>query len=763
MLAQSRYKGRINMNQIPINSLYTIANGITPSTPFVEVFMDRDPTPNDTQYPIQKRWFNTTTDAEWILIGFTSAGGLLQAEWVDLSSGSGAVLSITTPSGDIFPDPGTHEITFTSNGSVSITGTGSTVNFTTSTGASPVEFVQGNDGLEVGPNANIITFLGSAVPNGTNPLSPVWFKEGATLLGTEDLNIQVSEAAASANINNAGLSSFSSNQFTVDPATGFVQLSGSTGPAVQSITVGTTSVTPNSTTGEITFTSVGGSVIFTPSTNTIDFATSGSGTGTLQTLSDTSGFMVTPLAQNIQIRGEIVEQSPNPVFSTVQAFGANNHQLTINPMSSARWIVDPLSLVSGIQFNGTHATLQAAIAVAQSGDTIFMMPGTYTFTTPLALVAGVNIVAWTADALTPNVIINGPLSASFSGTATLSGLFLQTNSITCLSVGGSNATIVNLKNCYINALNNTAIGFTSSSTSAVINFFQCQGNIATTGISLFSSVSNGTLNFWHCNFANTGGSTTANLISSGLLTLFGCFFNNAITCESPANFTITLSSIFQTGGVTALTAGGSASTLDRTSLFSSVSALTITGVLAVALLIVDGAGTYAITGTGGLVNDGGISFSGFTFLVNPTLTVLGGAIQGLTNGASPTSGYLGQQIRGYNGSGTALTTATIASIISISLTAGVWDISALGQCNFGGTSTQFMIAISTSGTSFVPNNGSDNVATAATSTAINISSLSIPAYRVTISATTTYHLVAQATFSTSTATGFGRISATRVG
>jgi hypothetical protein len=753
------------MNQIPINSLYTVANGVTPSTPFVEAFMDRDPTPYDTQYPIQKRWFNTTTDSEWILIGFTSVGGLLQAEWVDLSSGSGAVLSITTPSGDVFPDPGTHEITFTSNGSVTITGTGSTVNFTTSTGTSPVEFVQGNDLLPVGPVANTITFLGSAVPNGLNPLSPVWFKEDATLIGTEDLNVQVSEAAASANINNAGLSSFSSNQFTVDPATGFVQLSGSTGPAIQSITVGATSVIPNSTTGEITFTSVGGTVIFTPSTNTIDFAASGSGTGALQTLSDTSGFMVTPLANNIQLRGEVIEQSPNPVFSTVQAFGADNHQLTINPMSSARWIVDPLSLVSGVQFNGTHSTLQGAISVAQSGDTIFLMPGIYTFTTPLALVAGVNIVAWTADALTPNVTINGPLVASFAGTCSLSGLFLQTNSAPCLTVSGSNATLVNLESCFINCLNNTGISYTSSSVNSGISLYRCNGNLGTTGIGLFASSAAGEMIFSHCTFTNSGNSLAASTLSSGLIRILHSNFRSALTTSGTAGIDGITNSSFVSNFIntTCLTVGGSGvSGIDETHFNSgTASGISVGSNLTLSNCTISSSNTNAITGSGTIIYSV-LGFPSSSSTINTTTQTSSGTIQGSKNTA-PAAGFLGEQRRAYNGSGVLLSSGVGNTITNVALTPGVWDISGLGQCNFGGASTSWMIGISTSATSFVPNNGSDNVATAATSTAINISSLSIPAYRVVISTNTTYYLVGLPTFTTSTATGFGRISATRVG
>jgi len=75
------------MNQFPVNSLYSSNSGTSQTTPFVEFFIDRDPTIYDVNFPIQKRWFNTLTNVEYILISFNNVGGFLTANWQPISTG----------------------------------------------------------------------------------------------------------------------------------------------------------------------------------------------------------------------------------------------------------------------------------------------------------------------------------------------------------------------------------------------------------------------------------------------------------------------------------------------------------------------------------------------------------------------------------------------------------------------------------------------------------------------------------------------------
>lgn len=180
-----------------------------------------------------------------------------------------------------------------------------------------------------------------------------------------------------------------------------------------------------------------------------------------------------------------------------------------NKFGVARWIVDP---TAGL---GTHTTITSALASASSGQTIALRPATYTenFTWP----AGINIVAYTADAFTPNVTIVGNITCTDAGSRSISGVRLQTNAAALLTVSGSAATVVNLNNCYLNCTNNTGITFSSSSGSAQININNCKGDLGTTGIGLFSDSSAGSLVILNSDFSNSGNSDTASTVSSGAL------------------------------------------------------------------------------------------------------------------------------------------------------------------------------------------------------------------------------------------------------
>jgi len=80
-------------------------------------------------------------------------------------------------------------------------------------GGSPIETITGNDGVATTPLANNVNMLGLTVANATNAI-PVYVKH--TAAATDSIEVQVSEAVGSSNINNAGLSSFNSAQFSVD-------------------------------------------------------------------------------------------------------------------------------------------------------------------------------------------------------------------------------------------------------------------------------------------------------------------------------------------------------------------------------------------------------------------------------------------------------------------------------------------------------------------------------------------------------------------
>lgn len=171
--------------------------------------------------------------------------------------------------------------------------------------------------------------------------------------------------------------------------------------------------------------------------------------------------------------------------------------------------------------------------------------------------------------------------------------------------------------------------------------------------------------------------------------------------------------------------------------------------------------TAVLTGAGSITYSG-ISFTGTGNIINVT-TKTGGLLPGSRNTA-PTAGYLGEQIRATVASGSAvsLPLSTATNITSINLTSGVWDVSGVASVQGTPTTPSFFIG-SVNTTSATNGTAGDNavISTAYPSSA-SASSVTIPSWRLTISATTTVYLVAQLNAVGGTLTAYGRISATRV-
>ena len=331
------------------------------------------------------------------------------------------------------------------------------------------------------------------------------------------------------------------------------------------------------------------------------------GTTSVKTLSDDVNASVSPASGNIQLVGHVVEQGATK-FSTVVA-GTN--LLNINPMSPSRWIVDPLG------FNGTHTTIQAAITAATSGDTVFIMGGTYT--EDLTLKAGVNLNAW-ASSTDGQVTIIGKATFTAAGTVNIAGLRLQTNSDFLLAVTGSAASIVNLINCNLNCTNNTGISFTSSNAAAMIAIRRCNGDLATTGIAFHSMSSAGTMSYRYSNFTNSGASTTASSNSAGTVSKQYCRFTSPVSTSGTGVLEkLYVFSDTSATNTTTLTTAGTGTSTARYCDFKSgtVSALSIgTGTtLNVYNAVINSSNTNAITGLG-TINYSNIDYVGTSFIMN---------------------------------------------------------------------------------------------------------------------------------------------------
>lgn len=114
------------------------------------------------------------------------------------------------------------------------------------------------------------------------------------------------------------------------------------------------------------------------------------------------------------------------------------------------------------------------------------------------------------------------------------------------------------------------------------------------------------------------------------------------------------------------------------------------------------------------------------------------------------------------GSAVSLTTATAANVTSVSLTAGDWDVS--GSINIAGASATYTGGVgglsSTSAT--LPTDGSEVNSGVQLTIMSATDGITMSRKRFSLSATTTVYLVAKATFSAGTMTGYGAITARRV-
>lgn len=159
------------------------------------------------------------------------------------------------------------------------------------------------------------------------------------------------------------------------------------------------------------------------------------------------------------------------------------------------------------------------------------------------------------------------------------------------------------------------------------------------------------------------------------------------------------------------------------------------------------------------------SSSGVPSIDTTNFAVLSTGVQmkGNNTNTVPPAGFIGQQITA-NASAVATTSATSKTITSISLTAGIWDVTGSSMSSAtGGTVNMIGIQLGISATdnTLSGTGGIDyfqtNIATS------NVMGAVTPVTRVTISSTTTYYLVATTFYTSTTCPTNGRITATRVG
>jgi len=489
-------------------------------------------------------------------------------------------------------------------------------------------------------------------------------------------------------------------------------------------------------------------------------------TNTLTPDFDFDGTAATPVAPQA---GNINVLSYNPsvanVTNTYNSTGAATGNFQVeNKAWLTALVVDPSTTIGS---RGTFSTIQSAITAASSGQTIFIRSGTYTEN--LTLKAGVNLTSFESSSSlngTGQVIISGTCTMTTAGSVTISGIQLQTNAAAFLAVTGSAASIVNLNNCRLQCTNSTGITFSSSSASARININYCTGDVTTTGIALFAISSAGQCFLFYSSIYNSGLTVTANTISSGALNVTHSIMNIASTSTGTGSLGFFYSDVdINTLNTTCVTAGGSGAHVFDSSKFLSGTASSVSLSSSVSMndCSVGSSNTNAVTGAGTLAYTS-MKFLGTSLTINVTTqgggTLIGGRFQ------APSAGYLGETISNsvITSAPISLVTGAAKTVTSISLTPGVWDITAVGNIQGATTGTLFALSVSTVNNSFgTAIDGNQTVSTPTMPTATSYQSLVVPAVRTVITATTTHYMIAFCFFTVGAPTAFGRISAVRVG
>lgn len=283
--------------------------------------------------------------------------------------------------------------------------------------------------------------------------------------------------------------------------------------------------------------------------------------------------------------------------------------------------------------HGDFTTIQSAINAAVSGQTIFVRDGTYTEN--LTLKPGVGISSFgSAASLTgnSNVIIKGTCSLTATGSVDISSVQLETNGAAFLSITGTNASIINVDNCYLSVTDATGIINSSTSATSAINISDCNGNISSAVNALFLSNGNGIIFFYNSDFQNTGNSSAVSTIVSGNFFSRRSFF----ACFMSTNGTATASSFDCQWDVAALVVpcwvfqGSGIHNFIHSQFFAGANtAITVNNTSTITESIVDTSNVNAIDGTGtikaGIITFTGASSTISTAVVTP-LRTYGGTI-----------------------------------------------------------------------------------------------------------------------------------------
>lgn len=241
-------------NQPVFTNLYGTAIGSQSTNAFVDHFDTRDPTVNDVQFPVQKKWYNISNNAYWILVGFVTTNGIITADWEVITSG----VVFETLTGNIGPvvPPSSNNINVVGDGTfVTTTGNAGTSTLTISVTGAITQLYQTDSGTAT-PTAGTLNVLGGTGTSTAGSGNTITITASATALAY----VSVNHAASPYTV-------LSSDDFiSCDTSTGTITIELPNAPVMSKVYI-IKDRAGDAATSNITITTVGGIITIDGSTS----------------------------------------------------------------------------------------------------------------------------------------------------------------------------------------------------------------------------------------------------------------------------------------------------------------------------------------------------------------------------------------------------------------------------------------------------------------------------------------------------------------